>query len=88
MNANLKDFAEPTRYAWLTALAGKYVNGWLTVTASALATVINEDVKEGGSAGNHRKLSPYVSLALKPFAERGVPHPPFLQRHLPPAQFQ
>lgn len=67
MNANLKDFAEPTRYAWLTALAGKYMNSWLTVTASALATVINEDVKEGGSAGNHRKLSPYVSLALKPF---------------------
>ena len=32
-----------------------------------MATVINEDVKKGGSAGNHRKLTPYVSAAFKPF---------------------
>ncbi len=67
MNANLTDFAQPTRYSWLTAFAGKYVNDWLTISASALATIINEDAKEGGSAGNHRKLTPYVSVAFKPF---------------------
>lgn len=67
MNANLQAFAAPTRYSWLTAFAGKYVNNWLTLSASALATVINEDVKQGGSAGNHRKLTPYVSASIKPF---------------------
>lgn len=68
MNANLQTFASPTRYSWLTAFAGKYVNDWLTLSASALATVINEDAKQGGSAGNHRKLTPYVSAAIKPFS--------------------
>lgn len=66
MNANLQAFAAPTRYSWLTAFAGKYVNDWLTLSASALATVINEDVAKGGSAGNHRKLTPYVSASIKP----------------------
>lgn len=47
MNANLNEFAQPTRYSWLTAFAGKYMNDWLTISASALATIINEDVKEG-----------------------------------------
>lgn len=67
MNANLTGFVHPTRYSWLTAFAGKYVNDWLTISASALATIINEDVKAGGSAGNHRKLTPYVSASVKPF---------------------
>ncbi len=67
MNANLNEFAQPTRYSWLTAFAGKYMNDWLTISASALATIINEDVKEGGSAGNHRKLTPYISASFKPF---------------------
>ena len=67
MNANLNEFAQPTRYSWLTAFAGKYMNDWLTISASALATIINEDVKEWGSAGNHRKLTPYISASFKPF---------------------
>jgi vitamin B12 transporter len=67
MDANLTNFAQPTRYSWLMAFAGKYVNDWLTISASALATIINEDVKEGGSAGNHHKLTPYVSASFKPF---------------------
>lgn len=68
LNANLKDFAYPTRYSWLTAFAGKYVNDWLTASASVLATVINEEVRQGSAAANRRKLSPYVSASFKPFA--------------------
>lgn len=67
MNADLDNFVSPTRYSWLTAFAGKYVNDWLTLSASALTTVINEKVKTGGSAGNHRKLTPDISASLKPF---------------------
>ena len=68
LNANLKDFAYPTRYSWLTAFAGKYVNDWLTASASVLATVINEEVRQGSAAANRRKHSPYVSASFKPFA--------------------
>lgn len=67
MNSNMTDFAHPARYSWLTAFAGKYINEWLTLSASALATVIDEHADEGGSAGNHRKLTPYVSATFKPF---------------------
>ena len=67
LNANLTDFAYPTRYSWLTALAGKYVNEWLTLSASALATVTNEKVQQGTKADNHRRLTPYVSASFKPF---------------------
>ena len=47
---NLQNFVSPIRYSWLTAFAGKYVNEWVTLSASALATVINEKAKNGGSA--------------------------------------
>lgn len=67
MNADLKAFPSPTRYSWLTAAAGKYINDWVTVSASVLATVINEKVDTGGSAGNHRRLSPDISASFKPF---------------------
>lgn len=67
MNSNMTDFAHPARYSWLTAFAGKYINEWFTLSASALATVIDEHADEGGSAGNHRKLTPYVSATFKPF---------------------
>lgn len=66
MNADLKNFASPTRYSWLTVFAAKYVNEWLTLSASALSTIIYEKTKEGAGAGNHRKLSPYASLSFKP----------------------
>lgn len=67
LNANLSDFVYPTRYSWLTAIAGKYVNNWVTLSASALATVINEKTQQGVSADNHRKLTPYISASFKPF---------------------
>lgn len=68
LNANLNNFADPERYSWLTALAGKYVNDWLTASASLLATVVREEARFGAVAGNHRKLSPYASLSVKPLA--------------------
>lgn len=67
MNANLKAFASPARYSWLTAFAGKYVNEWVTASASVLATVVNEKVKTGTAAPNRRRLSPFASLSFKPF---------------------
>lgn len=68
MNADLRDFAKPMRYSWLTALTGKYVTDWMTLSASVLATWVHEDVERGSSAGMHRKLSPYIGVSFKPFA--------------------
>lgn len=68
LNANLTNFAQPTRYSWLTVVAGKYVNEWLTASASLLATVINEQAKTGIGGDNHRKLNPDMSASIKPFA--------------------
>lgn len=67
MNADLKAFSYPTRYSWLTAFAGKYVNEWVTASASVLATVVNEKVKTGTAAPNRRRFSPYASVSFKPF---------------------
>lgn len=67
MNADLKAFAYPTRYSWLTAFAGKYVNEWVTASASVLTTIVNERVNTGIAAPNHRRWSPYASVSFKPF---------------------
>ena len=69
LNANLNSFAEPSRYSWLSVAAGKYVNEWITASASVLATVVNEKTHFGAVAGNHRKLTPYISVSVKPFAK-------------------
>lgn len=67
MNANLTKFPSPTRYSWLSVLAAKYVNNRLTLSASALSTVIREETKQGNNAGNYHKLSPYAGISFMPF---------------------
>ncbi|KAA6332737.1 TonB-dependent receptor [termite gut metagenome] len=69
MTADLKNFAYPTRYSWLTVVAGKYVNERITATVSLLNTFINEETRLGACAGNHRKLTPYAGISFKPFIE-------------------
>jgi outer membrane receptor protein involved in Fe transport len=70
LNANLKNFAYPTRYAWLTAVAGKYANEQITVIASLLNTVIDEKTRWGTYAGNYKKRNPYAGISFKPFSEK------------------
>ena len=65
LGANTHNFVDPKRYTSLTALAGKYEIWRFSLSASLLATLINEDVARGESAGNHRKLSPYTGFSLK-----------------------
>ena len=65
LDADTYNFADPTRYSWLTALAGKYEVWRLNLSASLLATMIKEEVKLGESGSNHRKLSPYTGFSLK-----------------------
>jgi outer membrane cobalamin receptor len=77
MQADLPSFAFPERIAWLTVLAGKYNNRFMTLSASLLATVVNEKVsykKEtyqginyGKKAPNSQKLTPALSVVFRPF---------------------
>ncbi len=66
------NFSRPTRYSGLTALAGKYVGDWFTLSGSVLGTMINEEVKQGKAYGNYRRLSPYGSISIKPLADEDL----------------
>ena len=68
LSADLVDFATPTRYLSLTAIAGKYVNNWMTATASVLLTTVKDKVENGNTAEQRFKASPYASVAFKPIA--------------------
>ena len=66
LSADLVNFASPTRYLSLTAIAGKYVNNWVTATASVLLTAVKDKVENGNATEQRFKASPYASVAFKP----------------------
>jgi len=66
LGSDMTNFAYPTRLNWLTVMAGKYVTNRVLATVSALYTHIDERVKSGNAAENQRRLSPYISLSVKP----------------------
>ena len=68
LSADLVDFATPTRYLSLTSIASKYVNNWVTATASVLLTAVEDKVKNGNAAEQRFNASPYASVAFKPIA--------------------
>lgn len=65
-------FARPVRYSLLSVFAAKFVTSELLATASMLSTIVNEKVQVGETPGNHQKLSPYLSVAYKPFANQDI----------------
>ena len=69
LDVNSANFAKPQRYSWLTAVAGKYINEWLTLSASGLFTFVNEETRHGKSGANYRRLTPFASAVFKPFAQ-------------------
>ena len=67
LTSDASDFAFPTRLSWLSAVAAKYVTNRVLATASILSTEVYESVKNGNAATDYHKLSPYVSVSVKPF---------------------
>lgn len=65
MNADLRDFAYPTRITALNALAGKYVTNRFTATANLVLTNTKEWVKAGLPADNQKQLSPSASISYQ-----------------------
>ncbi len=72
MDADLADFAVPTRYTLLNALAAKYVTERFTMTAHLLSTRTKETVRHGTAASDRQRLSPSVSLSVQPFAHEDL----------------
>lgn len=58
----------PTRYSWLTSLSAKYVTDRITITGALLATFVNNTVEVGKAGDNYRRITPSLSVSVKPFA--------------------
>jgi len=67
LTSDATDFAFPTRLSWLSAVAAKYVTNRVLATVSVLSTDVYESVKNGNAASDYHKLSPYISVSVKPF---------------------
>lgn len=66
LHSNLDKCPFPSRYTLLTVFASHYTNDWLSATASLLNTYITEDVKVGNAADDRHRLSPAVSVSVRP----------------------
>lgn len=69
MHAERENFATPTRFTWRSVVAAKWVGEQVMSTANLLYTQTFESVRNGEAAGNRSKLSPYLSVSVKPFTE-------------------
>ncbi len=65
-------FAKPVQNSLLSVLAAKFVSDELLATASLLSTMVNNKVQVGEAPDGHRRLSPYLSVAYKPFADQDI----------------
>ena len=65
-------FARPVHYSMLSVLAAKYVSEKMLATASLLSTLVKETTQSGNNGNNQNRLSPYLSLAYKPFDKKDL----------------
>lgn len=59
----------PRRNSVLQSVGAKFKNNWLLVTARFLYSIYDNDVKKGKSAADKQKLSPSISLSVRPLQE-------------------
>jgi len=68
LNADLDDFAYPTRTTTLVAAATQLKTNRLTFQSSILATFLQDKTKFFASAGNKQEITPAASISWQPFA--------------------
>lgn len=68
LDANLSDFAYPTRSTWLLAFASEWQWQRFKLQANVLRTYVNEEVKTNIPAGNKTEYTPTVLASWQPFA--------------------
>ncbi|RYF23898.1 MAG: TonB-dependent receptor [Flavobacteriales bacterium] len=72
LDANLYDFAYPTRQTALVALATKFHWQNFNVQSNVLATFVNDEVKSNIPAGNKAEYTPTIMASWKPFANEDL----------------
>lgn len=69
LNADLHNFAYPTRYTTLIAATGKYSNDYLTVQATILSTFLQDRARFLVAAGHKQEVTPSLSMSWQPFSD-------------------
>lgn len=69
LDNNFMNAPQPKRLTSLTVLSAQYKNTMFTATASLLGTYITDKVKVGDKPADRKRLSPAVSVSLRPFAD-------------------
>lgn len=72
MDANLYQFAYPSRYTWLTSLQVKYKTNYVDVQAGALSTVVHEQTKSGSAANDYARVSPSFIAGFRPLGHEDL----------------
>jgi vitamin B12 transporter len=67
MDANLFQFSEPQRFTCLTMLAGQFNSDYVKIAATLLHIFAQNWVSIGQPGANANKLTPSVSISVKPF---------------------
>lgn len=62
----------PRRNSILQSLAAKYHNSRIIVTGRLLFSIYDNEVKKGASAADRKKLSPSLSLSVRPFTDHSL----------------
>ena len=70
MEADRTGFLTPTRLTLRSVVAGKWVSEQVIATTHLLYTRTFESARNGEAADDRSKLSPYLSLSVKPFPEK------------------
>lgn len=69
LSSNDVTTVHPTRNSFLQTLAVKFRNSRVLVTGHLLYSIYDNEVKKGVSAADRKKLSPSVSVSVKPWSE-------------------
>lgn len=69
LDNNFMNAPQPKRLTSLSVLSAQYKNSMFTATASLLGTYITDKVKAGDKPADRKRLSPAVSISLRPFAD-------------------
>jgi len=88
LHANRKGFATPTRLTSRSVVAGKWVSEQAMATAHLLYTRTFESAQNGKAADDRSKLSPYLSLSIKPFTKKDLRVRAFYKKQLSPPNLQ
>lgn len=67
LKSNIKNFAQPSRQTWLSALSAQYKHKYFELQGNVLSHVINNQVKNGKKAEDFQRFAPALFMAVKPW---------------------